>query len=57
MILIQVELPSPYHPMFELGLGDKEKKCDTYLTWVNYKIAQSQDKLQRLVCKRKCDDL
>ncbi|KAK3106808.1 hypothetical protein FSP39_000229 [Pinctada imbricata] len=35
----QIPFPSPYHPMFELGLTKRDEKCHHFTKWVNQRSA------------------
>lgn len=49
----QIPKPSGTHPMFELGLSDREKRCKIYLEQINYSISQNRALMQAIIKKSK----
>lgn len=50
----QTLLPSKYHPMFELGLNQREHRCRQYIQQVNYVIYQAASLLNEIIRKKSC---
>ncbi|XP_050415891.1 protein sel-1 homolog 3 [Patella vulgata] len=38
MLPTQIPYPSPYHPMFELGLTHREEKCAKFINWIDKRV-------------------
>ncbi|CAH1796540.1 unnamed protein product [Owenia fusiformis] len=50
----EVPLPSIFHPMFELELGNKDRKCQKYMSWVNFRLYQSRIIRDNAIRKNSC---
>ncbi|XP_064651624.1 protein sel-1 homolog 3-like [Lineus longissimus] len=43
----QIPYPSPYHPMFELGIAERTRKCSKYLNWIRNRVDFCQKRLAK----------
>ncbi|XP_074652481.1 protein sel-1 homolog 3-like isoform X1 [Tubulanus polymorphus] len=46
--------PSPYHPMFELGVKQKRERCKSYLSFVRLRIIHNRERFARYIKKTSC---
>ncbi|XP_048254437.1 protein sel-1 homolog 3-like [Haliotis rufescens] len=52
----KIPMPSPYHPMFALGLTRREVKCQTFMAWISQQERFYQHLLAERILQNKCTD-